>query len=209
VTDHAKHRLLFALAASMLTHAVLMQAVEGAAARRARSAAVASLTATLTFSRGELSERAFETPTLRLPQGQPAELPLTKQQHSVAAIAVPAPVLRPARSEATVSTQGDAVVTQVSDPTYYGARSLDLYPKALTVIDLNGFSGKSIVHATVFIDEYGMVNEVRAIKAENIDVENAARDLLMRTRFSPAVKEGRAVKAQLVMSLTTSASVAP
>jgi len=88
-----------------------------------------------------------------------------------------------------------------SDPTYYPARSLDVYPRALTALDLGGREQAGTVRATVLIDEAGTVNEVRAIEASAAELENAARALLLRARFTPAAKDGRPVKAQLLVSL--------
>jgi protein TonB len=88
-----------------------------------------------------------------------------------------------------------------SDPTYYTARSLDVYPRALTALHLGLRAGAGQVRATLLIDESGTVNDVRAIEAGAADIENAARDLLLRTRFTPAGKDGRLVKSQLLVSL--------
>lgn len=100
-----------------------------------------------------------------------------------------------------VAAHAEAALTQPSDPTYYGARSLDVYPKALTPLQLDVQSGAAKVRATVFIDEAGYVNEVRAIEASPAAMEEAARELLLRARFTPASKDGRIVKAQVRVSL--------
>jgi outer membrane biosynthesis protein TonB len=93
------------------------------------------------------------------------------------------------------------MLAPANDPTYYTARSLDVYPRALTALDLGMQAGAGKVRATVLIDESGTVNDVRAIEAGAVEIENAARDLLLRTRFSPASKDGRMVKAQLLLNL--------
>ena len=64
---------------------------------------------------------------------------------------------------------------------------------------VQGVAGQ--VRATVLIDETGIVNEVRAIEAAASALESAARDLLLHTRFTPARKDGRIVKAQVRVSL--------
>lgn len=97
-----------------------------------------------------------------------------------------------------------APLPQPSDPTYYGALSLDVYPKAITALELSALlAGTSAgqARATVLIDEAGSVNAVRAVQAASADVENAVRSLLLQTRFTPARKDGRVVKAQLEVSL--------
>ena len=102
------------------------------------------------------------------------------------------------------AAQSQAAIPQPSDPTYYGALSLDVYPKAITSLDLGTKLNTAVagqVRATVLIDEAGVVNEVRAIDAAVPDIANAARELLLQTRFTPARKDERAVKAEVRVSL--------
>ena len=102
----------------------------------------------------------------------------------------------------------DPVPRQVSDPTYYAAGDLDVFPRALIKPDLNAALAASHepaagkVRATVLIDEAGVVNTVRGVDAQTGDLETAVRELLLRTRFTPARnKEGRIVKAQVLIAL--------
>lgn len=209
--DHPQRRLTLALAASLLAHAALVQVVEGTAARRAGSAAVMPLAAVL-LPPAPLAEREAPTPPLHAPQPRTESAPL--QPPPVAAPTVtpaPTPTPRAVQAPLTPAPQGMAAYTQVSDPTYYSARSLDVYPRALTALSLDllpagNAAGK--VRATVLIDEAGVVNEVRGMEAA-ADIEHAARDLLLRTRFTPAAKDGRVVKAQLLVSLDYGAPAAP
>ena len=81
-----------------------------------------------------------------------------------------------------------------------------MYPKAVTDLDLSAYLAAGSyttgqVRATVLIDESGSVNEVRAIEAVAPALESAARELLLHTRFTPARKDGRIVKAQVRVSL--------
>lgn len=102
------------------------------------------------------------------------------------------------------AAQSQAALPRPSDPTYYGALSLDVYPKAITSLDLGAKLNTAVagqVRATVLIDEAGVVNEVRAIDAAVPDIANAARELLLQTRFTPARKDERAVKAEVRVSL--------
>lgn len=203
--DHAQRRLTLALAASLLAHAALVQVVEGTAARRAGSAAVMPLAAVLMPS-APLAEREVQTHPLRAPHRQPDNAPPSLPAPPVAAPAVtpaPTPTPRAVQAAPAPAAQGTAAYTQVNDPTYYSARSLDVYPRALTALRLDllpmsNAAGK--VRATVLIDETGVVNEVRGIEAA-ADIEHAARELLLRTRFTPAAKDGRIVKAQVLVNL--------
>jgi periplasmic protein TonB len=114
------------------------------------------------------------------------------------------PMPQPSASsrDATATATATATSTYSTYSTYYSARDLDVFPKAITALDLGlraGTAGK--VRATVLIDEPGTVNDVRAIDAGVAEIEHAVRDLLLRARFTPASKDGRLVKAQLMVSL--------
>jgi periplasmic protein TonB len=192
--DPAQRRLLLALAASALLHGWLAQSGEGDGPRRERSAATPPLTATL----------APPLPAPAAPQPQPRETPQLRRDADVATGAqrqtrrVEVPPPPPAALAVPASAAASALP---GDPTYYPARSLDVYPRALTALDLGLPAGAGQVRATVLIDESGRVNDVRAIEASAALIEQAARDLLLRTRFSPAAKDGRIVKAQVLVSL--------
>jgi hypothetical protein len=132
-------------------------------------------------------------------------MPLPDQAAGVAVNRVPE-----AMAAASARSAGDnaTVLSQPSDPTYYAAGDLDVFPSALTKPDLgaalggNHGSGAGKVRATVLIDETGAVNAVRGVEAPAGDVETAARELLLRTRFTPARnKDGRIVKAQVLVAL--------
>lgn len=116
-------------------------------------------------------------------------------------------------STATVTA---TVLSQPSDPNYYTAGDLDVFPKAVVKPDLTAAIGASHepaagkVRATVLIDEAGVVNAVRNLEAPAGDIESAARELLLRTRFTPArSKEGRIVKAQVLVALDYDTRAAP
>lgn len=115
---------------------------------------------------------------------------------------------------------------QPSDPTYYAVGDLDVFPKALMKLDLNEAlaannpsAAAGTVRATVLIDEAGVVNAVRAVQGVRdvhgvggaaSDIETVARELLLRTRFTPARnKDGRIVKAQVLVALDFDTRAAP
>lgn len=120
-------------------------------------------------------------------------------------------------------TSTGAAQLQPSDPTYYAVGDLDVFPKALVKLDLNealaanhASAAAGNVRATVLIDETGVVNAVRAVRAvlsvdgAASDIETAARELLLRTRFTPARnKDGRIVKAQVLVALDFDRRAAP
>lgn len=197
--DRMQRRIALAVAASVLLHAWLAHTIEGGGARRVQVMDVMPLTATLAAPAADVMA--------------PAALP-----DAPALGSAPAPVAAPRESPGMTVPQPPSPIgagAQVTpsavpgDPTYYAARSLDVFPTALTALDLGVAAGAGQVRATVLIDESGVVNDVRAIQAAAVAIENAARELLWRTRFTPAAKDGRIVKAQVVVSLDYGAPSAP
>lgn len=197
--DRAHSRLVLALAASASLHGWLAIA-DYPGARRVSSAGGVPLNVTLPASAIDYTAPTVEVPRVRaLVQRQSAEAVHVNAMASYAAR--PTAVPRAGQPRGEPATGGSETYTQPSDPIYYTARSLDLYPKALTALDLDVPPGSAKVRATVFIDESGSVNDVRSVVAANADIEEAARELLLRTRFTPASKDGRVVKAQVLVSL--------
>ncbi len=197
--DRTQRRLGLALAASALLHLWLAHTADSPGARRVSVAGGAPLRATLAAPEIDGSAPNIEPRTT--PPSQPATADVAHAPRAVAAAAAPSAAARALEPRAAVTTDGNAAVTQPSDPTYYAARSLDVFPKAITALALGAETGAANVRATVLIDEFGHVNDVRAIEAGSADIENAARELLLRTRFTPASKDGRMVKAQVLVSL--------
>lgn len=208
--DRAQQRIAWTLGVSALLHVWFIYTAQQPGAPRVT--AVARLPITATLSQPQIDGLVPPTAPNPVP---PLEPPVTnnavaqggeRSERSVRSVHSLAS--EPAAQQAT-TTAGAAVVPltpqrsdATADATYYTARDLDVFPKAITVLELGlraGTTGK--VRATVLIDESGTVNEVRAIDAGIAEIERAARDLLLRARFTPASKDGRVVKAQLLVSL--------
>lgn len=94
------------------------------------------------------------------------------------------------------------------DPTYYPARLLDVYPTPLAEIrfsypssaDADRASG--LVRMQLLIDEAGLIDELTVVDAAPPGYfEEAAREGLRRVRFSPGMREGRAVKSRVVIQV--------
>ncbi len=202
--DRAGRRLLWALGASALLHAWLAHNAPGfIGAPRVTVSGGAPLTAILGAPPIDLLAPAVEPPAQPLPTSAPLRPAVSDDA-----------ITPKARTVAPVNAHDNAALPQASDPTYYGALSLDVYPKATGNLDLSAHLAGAVyakgqVRATVLIDEAGTVNEVRAVWAAAPDIENAARVLLLQTRFTPARKDGRMVKAQLQISLDYAARPAP
>lgn len=202
--DSAQRRLLPALTASALLHVWLVQTGDSGAARRVTPAVSATMSATLRVAHSDFGEAHAQARPHEGPHEAPQPREITGSvavaAHS-AAVRARLPGLAPAPVAKRATAESSAMPAAVSDPTYYPALSLDVYPRALTALDLGSRAQAGTVRATVLIDEAGTVNDVRAIEAGATEVENAARELLLRARFTPAAKDGRAVKAQLLVSL--------
>lgn len=192
--NSAQRRLAVALGLSVLLHAWLMESPYNKGAARSNAGST-SITARI------------------LPGGEQVTTPIEQDAAPVAVTAVASPaapkVVPTATPTAARFATGSAPVPlQASDPTYYAAGDLDVFPRALIKPDLNAALAASHepaagkVRATVLIDEAGVVNTVRGVDAQTGDLETAVRELLLRTRFTPARnKEGRIVKAQVLIAL--------
>lgn len=96
------------------------------------------------------------------------------------------------------------------DPNYYPARDLDVYPRPVAPLDLDrlavraadGPSSGIRLTLTLLIDENGIVNNV-AFASPVVPGQESdnIRTLLAATRFTPALKDGRAVKSRVVLSV--------
>jgi Gram-negative bacterial TonB protein C-terminal len=202
--DSTRSRMALALGASALLHAWAMHDTRGLGVPRVRVDADSSAPLTAT-----LREPAYDVSAPDIASTTPVRIdamasPVARDPAVVTPKARAAPVEASTAAVVAVVANGNAPLPQPSDPTYYGALSLDVYPKAMTAIDLNRAiksAAAGPVRATVLIDEAGVVNEVRAIQAASPDMESAARTLLLQTRFTPARKDGRVVKAEVRVSL--------
>ena len=190
----AQRRFAMALGASLALHAWLMHSPYGKGAARDNITVAAQLLPAAT-------ETKIETPAALL-----TPVPyVTEATASTPSTAQATPAATTALLPVTTAT---AVLTQPADPNYYAVGNLDVFPKALVKPDLSAAlaanqgptAGK--VRATLLIDEAGVVNAVRNVEASASDIESVTRELLLRTRFTPARnKEGRIVKAQVLVAL--------
>ena len=110
---------------------------------------------------------------------------------------------------AAASTENEAASAgpaEIPDPTYYAARELDLYPALVSALDIRGLRGttsadaKGYVLLLVHIDAGGVVNDVSIVEAQppgRFDEE--ARHALRSARFRPAIRHGRAVKSRVLI----------
>lgn len=221
--DRAQQRIAWTLGVSALLHVWFIYTAQQPGAPRTTQSAGVPLTATLSQPQMD-SDRLTPTAPERVVANAAAAATSDKhsdtfsdyREHRQRAPAGEPTVAVHLAHQAAAADRAEVVSLtpprsasrdDVADATYYTARDLDVFPKAITVLELAlraGAPGK--VRATVLIDESGKVNEVRAIDTGVAEIERAARDLLLRARFTPASKDGRLVKAQLLVSLEYSQS---
>jgi len=96
----------------------------------------------------------------------------------------------------------------IRDPTYYPAKQLDVYPEPLAAIRLDypdtasnaRIDGRLTVQ--LLIDEFGVVNEVSVVDAKPEGYfEEGTLAVFRSARFSPAQKQGHAVKSRVVLQV--------
>ncbi len=90
------------------------------------------------------------------------------------------------------------------DPVYYPARQLDVYPALIRPVSLEyaNDSGGGRVLLMLLIDETGNVRDLSIIESGPArGWEDTLRATFAEARFSPARKDGRAVKSQVQISV--------
>jgi TonB family protein len=91
------------------------------------------------------------------------------------------------------------------DPRYYPAQDLDVLPVPRKPIELRrDRAGRATVRLLVRIDASGRVTGVSVFESDAPrEMDAAARQALLRTGFSAARKDGRAVRSEVVIELGT------
>jgi hypothetical protein len=188
------------LGVSMLLHAWLLESRYGKGAARSHADSASLVARIAPAATDSITEVPVESSRGLEPIGQ--TLVATAASGTT-------PSTQAAGVKSTAAATADtALLPQSSDPTYYVAGDLDVFPKALVKPDLTAALGTNHepaagnVRATLLIDEAGIVNAVRGVDAPAADVETTVRELLLRTRFTPARnKDGRIVKSQVRVAL--------
>jgi protein TonB len=122
--------------------------------------------------------------------------------------AEPKPEPARATEQPAASPSGGIEVPFIRDPTYYPAKQLDVYPQPLNAIRLDypesaasaKVDGRLLV--LLLIDEFGGVNEASIVESQPEGYfEDAALAVFRAARFSPAQKQGRAVKSRVLLQV--------
>lgn len=136
-----------------------------------------------------------------LPVAEPAATPSAPPVQPAAAAAQPAAAAPPAATPA-------AAITSAVDLTYYTARDLDVQPRALREIvpeypadaDRQRVSGK--VRLQLKLEADGRVSDIEVVSATPARwFEASAVQAFRDARFAPAQKDGRPVRAQVLIEV--------
>jgi len=142
-------------------------------------------------------------------------------QSQVPTLPEPAEAPVPATEALLTSDHGpEAEIATVSlpDPIYYAARDLDVYPQPLKRIEHvypqteRAADTAGSVTLLLLVDESGRVADVSVVDASPRDVfEESALRALATTTYSPAQKNGRAVRSRILVQVdyVPIAAVAP
>jgi protein TonB len=165
-------------------------------------------------------------PETDAPEGIPKEIPLLAPSDRAEALPVAPPVEpvptvaaslpasppadpQPASTTPAASPTAPAVaITSPVDLTYYSVRDLDVQPRALREIlpdypvdaDRQRLSGK--VHVQLRLEADGRISDIEIVSATPPGVfEDSALKALRTARFAPAQKNGRPVRARVVITV--------
>jgi protein TonB len=120
-------------------------------------------------------------------------------------VETPAPAAQ-AFSAEDLAAEPEVEIASLPDPVHYAAKELDVYPQPLIRIEpvyppaaLAGEIGGSVT-LLILIDESGRVTDVSVVDATPQDVfEESARRAVAAGAYSPAQKDGRAVRSRILV----------
>lgn len=200
-------RMTFAIALSLALHFAIVIGIEG---RPSGPDAMASapMTARLEpVGRIEPEPQAAE-PKEELPAPAPVEQPAQDEQPAPNQASTAAHSAAVARKPQASEPSPAIDIPVIRDPTYYAARFLDVYPKPLGPIELRypeqaAFTDLSgSVTLLLLIDDDGTLNEVSVVEAKPAAIfDEAALAAFRGMRFSPARKDGRAVRSRVQITV--------
>jgi protein TonB len=205
----ARSRLLFALAASCALHLALIYGVTV----RAPPPPASPVIARLQYPAPGAPPVAPKLP----PRPSPVPAAAARAEHRSAPAhpeiggTQPPPVLPAA---AAVPPPPDSPLPSVAmpllaDPTWYRAQDLDLYPRALGPVApaypmqarQEGIGGE--VTLVLKVDEHGAVQDIAVVQAAPEGYfEAAAMAALQAARFTPAERDGRSVRSEVVVRVS-------
>lgn len=196
-------RFAAALTVSALLHAGVTGLVaSGSGARYARTPAL--VTPAFLSVRLLAPEDPLPAASLKTPDAAPkpsVAAPRARTASRAVSVARPSPEKK--------RQDTPSVITEVSDTTYYAARQLDRYPELKAALELAFPAGVAASESSgyvlllVLIDAEGRVNDASVMEAAPDGVfDEEAKSALLRARFRPALKDGRAVRSRLIVHVT-------
>jgi protein TonB len=198
-------RMIFALIVSVAVHFLLVLVIQGRPTH-ADYTSGAALTARLE----PLESIRAPAP---VPEPDEAVQPLPVADRSAASETRPEPEAGASSSSAPQAAPKPAAETLdipvIRDPTYYAARFLDEYPKPLGPVQprypeqatIDRIGGGSVT-LLLLIDEEGVLRDISVVEAKPEAIFNEAAIAAFRDmRFSPARKDGRAVRSRVLVTV--------
>lgn len=204
VSTQAWVRLLKACVASLLLHLALLVVIP-VNPTGGLPQTVTTITARLEPAIADSEPQAESVALVAQPAPAPAPVAETAQKPSE-----PKPQVKPVPpppQEPAASPSSGIELPFIRDPTYYPAKQLDVYPKPLAYIKSDfpesatrdKIKGGHVI-LLLLIDEFGLVNDVSVVSAEPEGYfEEAALKEFRVARFSPAERQGHAVKSRLLV----------
>lgn len=200
----AEARLILALVLSLALHLALAFLVQVKPETRPETR-VKALQVDLAERRVAVSPQASEArPSAPPPESDRTAPPEPAQAASALPAAAPAQAAPPPPSPLPAID-----IPLVEDPTYYTAKQVDAHPAATKPIrpefpDALAEAGvEGFVTLRLLIDDAGVVREISVVEAQPPETfEAAAMDAFRSARFSPAQRNGRPVKSEVLIKVT-------
>ena len=191
-----RKRVAAALALSLLVHLVFAGLIRGGSGAVSQRASVQHY----------IHARLYEPAPPMLPETPPAAREVTPARSAprpegTSVYASPSARRTPADRDPSLAA------ASAVDAKYYSARELDVYPAPLAPLVMN-FTGKAAAARNgyallaIALDATGAVTEVQLLEAEPAGYfDDDAVKPVAATRFTPALKNGRAVKTRIVVRI--------
>jgi len=192
----SRKRVVAALGASLLIHFVFAGLIRGGSSALSHRAPVQQ----------HIHARLIETAPAALPDALPIVREVKHARSSPRHEDTSNP--EPAVTESTAARRASTDITAASavDAKYYSARELDVYPAPLAPLvgNLPPAAARSHGHAllAIMLDATGAVTQVQLLEAEPAGhFDDDGVQAIASTRFTPALKNGRAVKTRIVVRI--------
>lgn len=202
----ARKRFAAACAASALVHVMFAQGITPGPLGRSGEVRASPVIAARLAVPSAPARDGDEPPVERAPPVEPLQpQPPVVRAHGPFAGAPQTAKIEPDPGSSPRSSTGMA---NAPDATYYAARELDVYPALASTLDLRASPApaaaglRARAALLILIDAHGAVEEVKIAEAgPGSDFEAQARQALLAARFTPALKNGRAVRSRLLIRI--------